>query len=95
MAVHDYPWEGMAVQCAWLCKAMASGGSDCHTGESSAREEVGEVGAILYPVRTSWKKRKRNSLKKIPVKFTTRRDKMPIRSVRSRKKEEILLLLKK
>jgi hypothetical protein len=58
MAIHGSAWEcmamhGYAVQYAWLCKAMASGGSDCHTGESSAREEVGEVGAILYPVRTS------------------------------------------
>ncbi len=61
MAVHGYPWQCMAVQCAWLCKAMASGGSDCYTGESSAREEVGEVGANSLSCQDQLKKRKRKS----------------------------------
>ncbi len=56
MAVHGSAWLCMAVH-GYARLWLLHGGSDCYTGESSAREEVGEVGAILYPVRTSWKKR--------------------------------------
>jgi hypothetical protein len=55
MGVHGYA-------SLWLLH----GGSDCYTGESSAREEVGEVGANSLSCQDQLKKKETEFLKKDP-----------------------------
>jgi hypothetical protein len=63
--IHGSAWLCMGVHgYAWQCMAMASGGLDCHTGESSAREEVGEVGANSLSCQDQLEKKETEVLKK-------------------------------